>query len=159
MGLKLTLNGFDEYLLDLKKAGAEIDKAATNALEKSGDMLNQAIAESVRSSGMSDDTIRAMNRSLMKPTIHKDYEGGSVSKIVCEVGFTKGDYNPDNLSGGYIALFNEFGTKERETSSGASRGSLEEKSFIRRAIRKSSAKIKKIQKETLEEALRETLGT
>lgn len=158
MALKLTLKGFDSYLSDLKKAGADIDAAATEALTTSGEILTSAIKDSMKSSGMSDDTIRVMNRSLMQPTIYKNREGDTVTKIVCEVGFRLGDYDPKNPEGGYIALFNEYGTKERKTAAGKNRGHLEERAFIRRAIRKSKAKIKNVQKETLEKALQDALN-
>lgn len=157
MGLKLTLTGFDEYLSDLKKAGKNVDEIATKALEQSGDILYNALKDSVKSSGMSEDTIREINNSLMKPTIHKNYEGGEVANIVCETGFRLGAYNPDDPSGGFIALFNEYGTKDRSTRSGESRGSLVERTFTRRAIKKTSSKIKKLQKKILEEGLEEIL--
>lgn len=158
MALKLTLTGFDDYLLDLKKAGANVEKIATEALEKSGNILFDALNESVRNSGLSEETINEMNKSLKKPTIYKNELGGKVSSVVCELGFKKGRYDPRNPSGGYIAIFNEFGTDERQTEAGAYRGSLEELSFTRRAIKKTSAKIKRTQKNIIQKGLQEALN-
>lgn len=158
MALRLTLTGFENYLLQLRDAGKDVEKIAEKALKESGDILYDALVQNTKSSGLSEDTIRKMEESLRKPTVYKDYLGDKISKVSVELGYKKGKYDSDDLSGGYVALFNEYGTDSRYTEHGDYRGELAEKSFTRRAIKQTSAKIKKVQKKIIEEGLQEIVN-
>ena len=158
MALKLTLKGFENYLVQLRTAGKDVEKIAEKALKESGDILYASLVKNTKGSGLSEDTIRKMEETLQKPTIYKDYLGDKISKVSVELGYRKGDYDPDDLSGGYVALFNEYGTVERYTEEHENRGKLAERSFTRRAIKQSSGRIRKVQKEIIEEGLAEALN-
>lgn len=158
MALRLTLNGFDSYLLQLKKAEKDVEKIAEKALKESGDILYNSLVRNTKSSGLNEDTIRKMEESLIKPTIYKDYLGDKVTKLSVELGYRKGKYDSDDLSGGYVALFNEYGTEERYTEGHDYRGTLAERSFTRRAIKQSSSKIRKTQEKIIQEGLEDALN-
>lgn len=149
MSVKLTLTGFDTYLVRLKNAGADVRKTAEKALLESARVFKTSLEKNVNASPMSAEVKRKIMSSMIQPRISHstDYF------VQAETGFKKGDYNPDNLSGGYVALFNEYGTVERRTGEGYSRGSLEELEFTRRAIKESKNKIRKLQEDVLNEAL------
>lgn len=158
MALRLTLRGFENYLAQLKDAGADVERIAEKALKESGDILYKSLVENTKGSGLNEDTIRKMEESLQKPTIYKDYLGDRISKVTCELGYRKGKYDPDDLSGGYVALFNEYGTVERHTEQGADRGKLAERQFTRRAIKQTSNRIRKTQQSIIEDGLREVVN-
>lgn len=159
MSAKLTLKGFDSYLTKLRKAGANVQKASKEALLKSAEVFETELVTQVYASSMSEDTKSAMMDSLVDPTVVHDTD----MLVVVETGFKMGEYNPhptkeNPLSGGFIAQFNEYGTKKRRTRKGESRGSLEEIEFTRRAHRIADPKMRKIQKKILEKALKEAIG-
>lgn len=155
MGAKLTLKGFDEYISKLRKAGANIQKVSERVLLDSARTFHGELIQQVNASPMSQDTKDAMMDDIIEPWIR--YSSDYV--VVAEVGFEMGEkIDPKNLSGGYIALFNEYGTHRRKTRKGANRGSLEEMEFTRRAHKVVDPRIRKTQKKMLEEALKEALG-
>lgn len=159
MSARLTLKGFDSYLLKLRKAGADVQKASEKALLKSAEIFENELVQQVNASPMSKDTKDAMMESFVKPRIVHSTD----MLVVAETGFKMGEYNPhptkeNPLSGGFIAQFNEYGTKNRRTRKGESRGSLEEIEFTRRAHKAVDPKIRKTQKKILEGALKEALG-
>lgn len=156
MAVKLTLKGFDEYISKLRKAGANIQKVSEKTLLESARMYHSELISQVNASPMSQDTKDAMMDSMIEP--HIRYSSDYI--VVAETGFRIGnDYHTSKeLSGGFIALFNEYGTTRRKTRKGANRGSLEEMEFTRRAHKVVDPRIRKTQKKMLEEALKEALG-
>lgn len=150
MSVKLTLKGFDRYLEELRKAGANLQKESESVLLESAAMFDRTLQKHVDASPMSEDTKKAMKEDRIKPQIaySSDYF------VIAEAGFRMGEYDPDDLSGGFIAQFNEYGTGRRHTRKGENRGSLEAMEFTRRAHKEADPKIRKMQKALLEEALK-----
>lgn len=150
MSVRLTLSGFDKYLDELRKAGANVQKVTEDTLLESAEIFKKELVKNVNASPMSNDTKDRMNEDMIEPRIIHS----SDQIVVAETGYKMGDYNPKDLSGGFIAQFNEYGTVRRKTRKGANRGSLEELEFTRRAHKASNPKIKKLQKSILTEALK-----
>lgn len=151
MSVKLTLKGFDSYLNKLRKAGANVQKVSEKALLESAVMFNSELEKNVKASPMSEATKDEINKSLIKPQITHS----SDMLVIANAGFRIGNYDRDDPSGGFIALFNEYGTEDRTTRSGENRGSLEKMEFTKRTHRKVDAKIRKLQEGILKEALKE----
>lgn len=152
MSIKLQLNGFDDYIKKLRKAGANVQKVTEDAILKSGAVVNTELENQIRSeSRMSAKTKERILERMIEPTITHSTE----DIVSGEAGIRIGSYDPKDLSGGFIALFNEYGTSERKTKKGERRGSLEELQFTQRALRKSTPKIRKLQEGILEKALKE----
>lgn len=152
MSVKLQLKGFDSYLNELRKAGANVQKVTESTLLESAEMFNQELVKQTDASPMSDKTKTRMKKDLIKPAITHS----SDQLVIAEAGYRIGDkLDSKDLSGGFVALFNEYGTVRRRTRRGVDRGSLEEMEFTRRAHRKVDAKIRRKQEEILKEALKE----
>ena len=66
-----------------------------------------------------------------------------------QVGWEMGEYNPQNLSEGFKALFLNFGTPHR-----SKHGKVKARGFITRAKKKSKKNIKAAQENALNEILR-----
>lgn len=152
MSVKLELKGFDSYIKKLRKAGGNVQKVTEDAILKSGAIVNSNIIKQVKSEPrMSSETKEKILDDMIKPTITH-----STEMIVSgEAGIRIGSYDPKDLSGGFVALFNEYGTVQRKTKQGKRRGSLEELEFTRRALKKASPQVKKLQRGILEQALKE----
>ncbi|MBQ2348087.1 MAG: hypothetical protein II388_06945 [Clostridia bacterium] len=148
-GISVKLEGFEEYLQKLEKAGKDVDTAAQNAVRKSASIAEQELRA-------------AANAAQVPSSITKDirtkYES-NFGKYSAEVGWEKGNYNSDKPSSAYKAIFLNFGTVRRQTKAGKNRGQIanpeKSKRFITVAKRKASSKIKQAQKEQLEKALEE----
>lgn len=157
MSVKLTLKGFDDYIRRLQRAGANVQKVTEKALNESAVMFNDALIKNVNASAMSQETKNRMMEDIVKPGVNHS----SDMLVIADAGFRIGDdYHDtnDDLSGGFIALFNEYGTGERRTRKKGSRGSLEKMEFTKRAHKQVDSKIRKLQKGILEEALKELNG-
>lgn len=153
MSVKLTLNGFDDYIKKLRKAGADVQKVTEEAILKSGAVFNSNLTAQIKKEyRLTAETKEAMLEDMKKPEIV--YSSDRI--VIGEAGIKIGNkIDPKDLSGGFIALFNEYGTIQRKTKQGERRGYLEELEFTRRAIKKSAPKIRKLQKGILEKALKE----
>ena len=153
MSVKLTLKGFDSYIKKLRELNADVKKVGKEAIGKSVVMFNNELVKQVDASPMSQETKDRMRESLIKPKVNHV----SDNLIIGDAGFRIGDdyHTTDELSGGFIALFNEYGTEGRFTKKKGYRGSLEKMEFTRRTHRKVDSKIRKLQEEVLEKAIKE----
>ncbi len=140
MAIKLKIEGFDELMKAIEKAGKSADKAARECLEKSADIMQEQLKAEMQASGVPGDLIDAM------PASEIDGTGGLVT---ARVGYKKGSYNPDDLSDGYKVLFYNYGTPNR-----TKHGKEAAHGFIQRAKRKAKHAIRKQQEATLHEILR-----
>lgn len=151
MSVRLTLKGFDDMLRQLEKLGGNVEKTSKDVLLKSAKMFALELTKQTNSAPISVDTKKAIMKDFIKPQIvsANDYF------VVAETGFRMGDYNPKDLSGGFIAQFNNYGTVERYTQNKDYRGSLDKLEFIQRAHKSADSKIRKMQKQELEKAMQE----
>lgn len=144
MSIQLKIDGFNDLIKAIEKAGGSIQGAITNCLEKSAAIMQTELTTEMQKAGVDSGVISRMPA----PTIENDF-----GLITARVGYRKGAYNPDNLSDGYKVVFVNYGTPYR-TKHGKIEGKTVKKGFIQRAKRKAKPKIKKQQEKTLHDILK-----
>lgn len=140
MSIKLQLDGFDELLKKIEKAGGSIDAAAETCLKKSANIMEAELKTQMSKA----DVDTALINEMPAPTIEK--EG---NRITARVGYKKGAYNPRNPSTGYKLVFLNYGTPKRKKH-----GKVKARGFIAKAKKKARPQIKRQQETTLNEILR-----
>lgn len=152
--MRLKVKGFDEMLARVQKAGGDVDKAAHECMEKSVRILESNLKKEAEASGAPTSTVS-----------HSVTSSGN--RISGETGWKLGNYDSNNPSEGYEAMFREFGTgrhsargkgKDRQTAAGYNRGSTEPRPFMEKARKKSAKPIRAIQEETLHNIVKELEG-
>ena len=68
-GIKIKMEGFDDILAKIQKAGGTIDKAAKTCLEKSADIMQAELKSNMHSKDVSSRLINAMPPPRMYNTI------------------------------------------------------------------------------------------
>lgn len=144
MSIKIKLEGFDELLADIEKAGGTIDRAANSCLKQSAHIMNSELKAQMQSAGVDGGLISRM------PSPEVTVEGNSYT---ARVGYKKGAYDPKNPSDGYKVVFANYGTPHR-----SKHGKQPAKGFIQRAKKRAKTKIRKAQKETLHKILGRVKG-
>lgn len=140
MSIKLQLDGFDELLKKIEKAGGSIDAAAETCLKKSANIMEAELKTQMSKA----DVDAALINRMPAPTIEKDG-----NRITARVGYKKGAYNPRNISDGFKVVFLNFGTPKR-----TKHGKIKARGFIAKAKNKAKPQIKRQQETTLNEILR-----
>lgn len=140
MSIKIKLDGFDNLLSEIEKAGGTVDGAAKKCLQKSADIMHDELKTQMQKSNVDSGLIDRM------PSPEIEAEG---NRVTARVGYKKGAYDPQNPSDGYKVVFANYGTPRR-----SEHGKQPAKGFIQRAKKKARARIKKAQAETLNEILR-----
>lgn len=135
MAIRLKLEGFDDLLKEIEKAGGTIDTAAKQCISTSANIMNAELKEQMQKSGVDSGLIERM------PPPDVETLGNSYT---ARVGYKKGAYNPADPSDGYKVVFANYGTPRR-----SKHGKQPAKGFIQKAKRKATPKIKKAQAETL----------
>lgn len=151
MSVRLTLKGLDRQLRQLERLGRDVRKVSEDVLLKSAKMFATELVKQTNGAPMSVETKKAIMASFIKPAIVESTDWF----VVAETGFRMGDYTPDDLSGGFIAQFNTYGTTGRYTKQGGYRGSLDALEFVQRAHRAVDSKIRKMQETELVKATEE----
>ena len=139
MSIKIKLEGFDEMLAKIEQAGGTIDGAAKQCLQKSATIMHDELTTQMQKANVDSGLINRMP----PPEIEADG-----NRVTARVGYKKGNYNPDNPSDGYKVVFANYGTPRR-----SKHGQQPAKGFIKKAKKKASSRIKKVQAETLDEIL------
>lgn len=139
MSITLKLDGFDDLLSQIEKAGGTVDGAAKKCLQKSADIMHDELKAQMQAANVDSGLIARM------PSPEVESDG---NRHTARVGYKKGAYDPNNPSDGYKVVFANYGTPRR-----SKHGKQPEKRFIEKAKKKASARIKKVQKETLDEIL------
>ena len=139
-GSILSLKGFDKLLEQIQEAGGNIDKATEQAINKSVVVVSQDLHTACNSAGVP---------SNVSSEIKSDRAEWNGNKCSARVGWKLGAYNPDNPSQGYKAIFLNYGTPRRKKH-----GKITARNFIATTKKASQPKLRKIQKETLDEILK-----
>jgi len=139
MSIKLKLEGFDDLLSKIEKAGGSIDSAAQKCLKKSADIMHDELKKQMQTANVDDGLINNM------PPPEIEANG---NRYTARVGYKKGNYDPKNLSDGYKVVFANYGTPHR-----SKHGKQPAKGFIQKAKKKANTQIKKEQEKTLNEIL------
>lgn len=133
-GGAMSLNGFDELISRIQKAGGTIDQAADACARKAAE-IQQGHLKAQMQRVKADSGLVA---SMPEPTIERD---GNVWRV--RVGYQKGEYDPKDLTEGYKAVFLNYGTPR-----------VKPRKFVAAAKKKARPAIKKAEQETLETILR-----
>lgn len=139
MSIKLKLEGFEDLFAQIEKAGGSINDAAQKCLQKSADIMHDELKTQMQAANVESGLINRM------PPPEIEAEG---NRYTARVGYKKGDYDENNPSDGYKVVFANYGTPKR-----SKHGQQPAKGFIQKAKKKANAKIKKAQKETLNEII------
>lgn len=140
MSIRLKLDGFEELLKEIEKAGGSINGATKKCMEQSASIMDSELKAQMSSSGVDNRLIFAMP----PPEIET-----SGNRITARVGYKKGAYDPQNPSDGYLVVFLNYGTPNR-----TKHGKIIARGFIQRAKKKANKLIKAEQEKTLKEILR-----
>lgn len=149
--IKLKLKGFDDMLDAVKRAGGDIDNAARVCMEKSVSVLEEYLIDEAQESGAETTEI-----------FHQVQSSGN--RVSAETGWHLGNYDSNNPSEGFRAMFIEFGTgkhsarskgKDRQTAAGYNRGSTEPHPFMEQARKRAVKPVRTIQQETLQSIVKE----
>ena len=152
--MRLQIKGFDEMLERIQRAGGDVDKAARLCMEESLQVLESNLKKEAQASGAETSTV-----------YHSVTASGN--RVQGETGWPLGNYDSNNPSEGYEAMFREFGTgkhsqrskgKDRQTAAGHNRGSTEPRPFMAAARAQSVKPIKAIQRKTLKNIVKELEG-
>lgn len=135
----LQLQGFDDLLEKIQKAGGSIDQAADSCLRQSAQVMQKELKAQMQAAGVDGDLINSM------PPPQTTVKNNRYSAAV---GYKKGDYDPNNPSDGYKVVFLNYGTPRR-----TKHGKVAARGFIQKAKKKARPQIKKAQQDTLEKIL------
>lgn len=158
--LKLTLD-FENMLEAIRDAGGDANRAALKTATKCAEAMHDELVSECNASGVPASVSGAIEHGVNVTS------GGNVYEV--EAGWKKGEYNPNNPSAAYKAIFLNYGTPKgpRHVKNAthvslrgrwvttANRGQIVGKGFIDRAQKSAKKKIKKVQKDALHEMLRE----
>lgn len=140
MPLKFEVEGFNDLMRKIEKAGGSIKSATRQCMQTSANIM-----EAEMNAQMSKANVPAHLISEM-PAASIEMKDGLTT---AHVGYKKGAYDPHNLSTGYKVLFLNYGTPNRKEH-----GQVKARGFIDKAKKRAKPKIKKAQKDTLHEILK-----
>ena len=147
--IQLNIEGFDELLKQIADAGGSINGAVNSCMKKSAKIQHEELQTQMLSIGRSMYKVDEKNKNRKSSHIDELVSSMPPPEITWDgnactarVGYHKGAYDPHNLSDGYKAVFINYGTPR-----------IEPRNFIEKAKKKATPKIKKLQKETLNEIL------
>lgn len=131
--ISLQLNGFDELLKNIEKAGGSINGSIDVCMKRSATIQEKELKAEMQKKKVSSGLINRM------PTPKIEWDG---NRCTAKVGYTKGSYNPKDISDGYAAVFINYGTPR-----------IKPRNFIKSAKTKARSQIKREQEDTLNKIL------
>lgn len=157
-GIKLNLKGFEEMLEQIEAAGGKAETAARATVTECAKVVETELHAACDAAGVP---------ASVSSEIGVDITSNG-NRISAKVGWKKGSFDPNNLSAGYKAVFLNYGTPRRSVKTsgkharidgdwktlGRNRGAITERGFIQAARDASRPKVRKIQKQKLDEILR-----
>lgn len=141
--IKLKLKGFDDMLEKIKEAGKDADATARKVIEESAKIVETELKTAAAAAQVKSSITDEIKRTVEK-------EGDRYSAAV---GWEVGNYDPRNVTAGYIAIFENYGTVRRQTRTGKDRGELKPRNFISTAKKAAKPKVKKLQKQIIDEVM------
>ena len=130
----LKLDGFKEILEKLVESGKIADKEADNISKKGGEIIRDELASAMNKADVSFDLIRRL------PANQYSHIG---DVYTARAGYIPTDYDPDNLSDFFKALFINVGTPNRQPTQ------IEGRDFIGAAKKAAKPRLKNIEEELL----------
>lgn len=145
MSIRLKLNGFEEFLKEIEKAGGSINSATKNCIEKTAKIMDAELRLQMLETDPSPfGNQGALGQAMPPPEIET-----SGNRFTARVGFKKTAYDPQNPSDFYKAVFLNYGTPSR-----SKHGQVKARKFIQIAKKKANKLIKAEQEKTLKEILK-----
>lgn len=141
MPIIIKLEGFDELLKSIEKAGSSIKSATDSCMRRSATIMQNELNNQMHRANVKSRLVNDM------PPPSIEWEG---NRCTAKVGYEKGEYDPNNLSDGYKVTFLNYGTPHR-----SKHGKVKGRGFISKAKKAAKGQIKKQQQETLEKILDE----
>lgn len=129
----IELEGFTDLLKNIEKAGGKVDSAVKTCAVKAADLMQGELKSQVDGK-VSSRLIKDM------PSPDIKVENGAIH---AHVGYHTGNYSPKNLTDGFKFIFINYGTPRIKPA----------RDFIKKAKRKATPKIKKMQEQTFNEIL------
>lgn len=139
MSIKLKIEGFEDLLNQIEKAGGSINAACDSAIRQSAQTMQSELKSQMQSAGVDSRLVSAM------PPPEIEVNG---NRFTARVGYKKGAYDPENPSDGYKVVFLNYGTPNRKKH-----GQVKARGFIQKAKRRARPQIKKQQEEALKKIL------
>lgn len=143
MSIKLKLDGFDELLKKIEKAGGSVESASVKAMKKGAEIMGSELKAQMQAADPENKMSRLISR-MPSPKIENDH-----GLITATVGYPKGEYDPNNISDAYKVIFINYGTPRR-----TKHGKVKARGFIQKAKSRAKPKIRKAQEEILDEIFR-----
>lgn len=156
--IKLKLD-FDGLLESVRRAGGDVEDAAMRAARECAKAARDELVSECNASGVTASVSGEIEHGVTVTG------GGNVYSV--EAGWKMGEYDPKNSSAGYKAVFLNYGTAKRQANkkthvqqggewvTTANRGQIVGRGFIGRAKKSMKSKVKKVQKEAVQEMLKE----
>ena len=151
---------FSKMLESVKDAGGDVEKTAARCANECAKVVHNELVSECGASGVPSSISGAIRDKVTETAGGNRYE--------VKVGWEMGEYNPKNPSAGYKAVFLNYGIpKQRHTKkpthvlykghwiTSSNRGIITGKGFIQRARANANKKVKKVQKETVQEIIKE----
>lgn len=137
--LKIELKGFADMVEKIAAAGGDVDSATSSCMRQCANIVHAELQAAMKSTGVDD----GLTNRMPQPVIEVEH-----NRYTAHAGYELGSYNPENLSDGYKAAFINFGTPNR-----TKHGKVAPRGFIEKARKSATPKVKKTQKQTLEDIL------
>lgn len=141
MGVKVSINGFDDLLKQIEKANGDLATAAEKCVRESAEIMQNELKASMVKAKVDDGLIERMPNY----TIER-----SGTKVTAHVGYPATEYNPRKPSDYFKALFANYGTPHRR-----SHGIEKKRNFVANAKKSASKKIKAQQEKTLNDIMKD----
>ena len=143
MSIKLKLDGFEELLKKIEKAGGNVESASMKAMEKGAAIMEAELKAQMQAADLKNTMSRLISR-MPSPKVENDH-----GEITATVGYPKGDYDPHNISDAYKVIFINYGTPRR-----TKHGKIKARGFIQKAKSRAKPKIRKEQEKILDDIFR-----
>lgn len=148
-GISIKLEGFDDMLSDIEKAGGSVHGAIDKAMRESAQIVESELKTQIT---IADPKAAGLASRMPAPEMHWNGD------VRCEatVGWKKPEtFNSEHPADGHLVALLNYGTpKPRKTKKGYNRGQMVALGFISKAKKSSNRKVKAVQTKTFNEILK-----
>ncbi len=131
----LQINGFDEMIKKFESASKAAERIGKETAKDCGEILKGEIVTQAKSAGLADHLVNQLQ---------EDFEAERSSKFRYLVSWEKKKSNGgEPLTDSEKVIVANYGTPERTTQAGASRGKMPKLNFLKKAKTKAKPKIKR----------------
>jgi hypothetical protein len=145
MGVSFVLSG--DFAKMLRDASNNVQEDAEKILLESGKILNRYLLDEVENNNVLSDA----QKELLRRDVDNKITYSSPRYVQSEAGWLFKKYDAVNPPTGVLAIWMEYGTKERTTKSGQRRGFIHPANFVRKARKRASKEINALQERMIKE--------